>query len=49
MVELGGIGSCYMDIGRLYELNDVKNIVLCGLEVEIINVHVFAHNHSPVY
>jgi len=33
---------CYMDSRRLYELVDVKNILVCALEVNILNVHIFA-------
>ena len=40
---------CYMDRGRLYELNGIKIIVLCALEVETINVHVFTHPPGLVY
>ena len=40
---------CHIDIGHLYELNYVKNITLCGLEVDILNVHVFAHKHGRFY
>jgi hypothetical protein len=32
---------CHLDRGRLYEPISVKNIILCALEVEIINKHVF--------
>lgn len=34
---------------HLYECNGVKNIVLGALEVEILNVHAFAHEHGLVY
>jgi len=40
-VAISVVGHCYIDRGRLYELNGVKIITLCALEVEIINVHVF--------
>jgi hypothetical protein len=39
----------YLDRGRLYELNGAKNIVLGGLEVEIINIHVFTSTGHLVY
>jgi hypothetical protein len=38
-----------MDRGHLYELNGVENIIICGVEVEILNVHVFAHKDDPVH
>ena len=48
-VELRVMGPHYIDRGRLYELNSVKNIILCGLYVEILNVHVFAPQHGWIY
>ena len=41
MVGLMVIMHCYMDRGRLCERNGAKNIVLCGLEVEII-IYMFS-------
>ena len=41
LVRLMAIIHCYMDSGHLYKLNGVKKFVLCALEVDIINVHVF--------
>jgi hypothetical protein len=35
--------------GRLCEHNGLKNMFVCALEVEILNVHVFAHKRSPVH
>ena len=46
---LRGMGRCHMDRGHLYERNNVKNIVLCALQIEIINVHVFDHKHGSFY
>ena len=43
------IGPHYIDRGRLYELIGVKIISLCALEVEILNVHVFAPQHGQIY
>ena len=43
------MGPRYIDRGRLYELNSVKNIMLCVLDVEILNVHVFAPQHGRIY
>ena len=40
---------CYMDSRRLYELIDVKNILVRALEVYILNVHVFAYKHRRIY
>ena len=40
---------CYMDSRHLYELNDVKNILVRALEVNILNVYVFAHKHRRIY
>lgn len=40
---------CYMDRGRLYELNGTKNIVLGALEGEIINAHVFTPQPGLIY
>jgi hypothetical protein len=48
-VDLRVIINCYIDRGHLGELNGVKNIVLSGLEVAIINVQVFAHQPCIVY
>ena len=48
-VEIRVPNSCHINSGRLYEPNDVENIVLCALEVEIINVHVFTHPPGLVY
>jgi len=48
-VDLRVMIHCYIDRGRLGELNGVKNIVLSDLEVAIINVHVFAHQPSIVH
>ena len=48
-VDLRVIGPRYIDIGRLYELTNVKKKSLHGLEVKILNVHVFAHKHSQFY
>ena len=39
----------HIDIGHLYELNGIKIIALCALEVEIINVQVFTHQPGLVY
>ena len=39
----------YVDRQRLYECNGVKIIVLCGLQVEIINIHVFTHHPGLVH
>jgi hypothetical protein len=39
----------YIDRARFYELNGAKIIILGGLDVEIINVHVFAHEPGLVY
>jgi len=49
MNELSIIMHCYMDRGCMYERNGVKKIVLCGLQVEIINIHVFTHHPGLVY
>ena len=43
------IGPCYIDRGRLYALIGVKNMSLCALEVELLNVLVFAHQHGRIY
>ena len=48
-VELRVLDCCHIDRGRLYECNGVRIIVLGALKVEILNVHVFAHEHGPVY
>ena len=48
-VGLRVIVPCYIDRGGLYECNGAKNIVIGALQVKIINVHVRAHEHSPVY
>jgi hypothetical protein len=39
----------HIDRGRLYELNDVKIIVLYALEVDIINKHPFTHYPGLVH
>ena len=39
-MALSVVVHCYLDRGRLYELNGVKIITLCALEVEIISVHI---------
>jgi len=43
MVDLRVLKSCNIDRRHLCEPIGVKKIVLCALEVEIINVHVFTH------
>ena len=48
MNDLMVITHCYMDSRRPYELNDVKNILVRALEVDILNVHVFAHKHRRI-
>ena len=48
-VDLRVIIHHYIDRGHLCELNSVKIIVSSGLEVAIINVHVFAHQPDIVY
>jgi len=48
-VEIRVLNSCHINSGRLYEHNNVKNMVLCALEVKIINVHVFTHPPGLVY
>ena len=40
---------CYIDRQRLCKRNGVKVIVLCGLQVEIINIHVFTHYPGLVH
>jgi len=49
MVGLRVILHCYTDRGCLCELNGVKINVLCALQVEILNVHVFTHPQGLVY
>jgi len=40
---------CYMDSRCLYKLVDVKNMLVRALEVDILNVHIFAHKHRRIY
>ena len=40
---------CNIDRGRLYEHFGVKKMSICALEVEILNVHVFAPQHGRIY
>ena len=51
MLYQGGafILTATVDRQRLYEHNGVKTIVLCGLQVEIINIHVFTHHPGLVH
>lgn len=42
-------GHCYIDRVHLCEHNGVKIIVLCILEVEILNIQVHAHQLSRIY
>ena len=39
--ELRVLWLCHMDVGCIHEPGSVKNMALCVLEVEIINVHAF--------
>ena len=48
-VDLRVLKLCHMDRGHLYEPIGIKNITLCALEVEIINVHVFTHYPGLVH
>ena len=42
------MGTSHIDGGHFYEPNSVKIVVFCDLQVEIINVHLFAdHPGSP--
>ena len=49
VVNLRDMIHCYIDRGRLCELNSVKIIILCALQVEIINGHVFTRQLALVY
>jgi hypothetical protein len=48
-VEFRFLYLFHIDRGYLYEPSGIKIIVLCSLEVEIINVHVFTRQPALVY
>jgi hypothetical protein len=48
-VEILVLQCSHIDRGHLYEPIGIRIIVLCALDVEIINVHVFTCQPSLVY
>jgi hypothetical protein len=38
----------YIDRGHLYECNGVKIIMLCALDIEIINIHVLTRHSGRI-
>lgn len=48
-IEIWVLQCCHTDRRRVYEPCGVKNIVLCVVEVTIIDVHVFTHQLGLFY